>query len=156
MEQVESISFSGLISGILLYKTSYTSVELVNIISKLESMGIIIDDENYDLDELACCVQMSSSFCFCLKNGLGYDSILSMGTNVYEFLIMHTNERTLSILERNFENILPQRKIIINQVIAQNEEVVNKGKFLKVLSKRKFGYGLFPFSRENRDVSQIF
>lgn len=139
MEQVESIPFSTFIAGMLLCKMSYNSTEVVNIISRLEGQGIMIDDENDSMDELACCIEMSPNYDFCLKKGLGYDTILSPGVTVFKFLMIHADERILSFLN-NYSGSNSLQQKIVEESLSQEVNSVHKGFFgikRKILTKKK-------------------
>ena len=107
MEQVDSINFSSIIASSLLYKDRVSSVELVNYCSKIESNFDveIIDD---DIDYLFECVDMGNDASFYIKTNLGYESVLTCGETVYDFL---------------WNNSLP---FYINNQIFNNEKKVCK------------------------------
>ena len=67
MEQVESVPFSALIAGMLLCQRTYNSASIVNTISGLQAQGVMVDDENDNMDDLSCCVEVSPNYCFQLK-----------------------------------------------------------------------------------------
>ena len=123
MEQVESIPFSSLIAAMLLFKKNCTSAEVVNMSSKLMGMGIMVDDENDDLESLSCCIEMSFDYsCFHLKEGLKYDTILYPNITVFEFLNIHTNEKILSFLRENVNVFLSAEEEVKVMVRVQDEE----------------------------------
>lgn len=146
MEQVESIPFSSLIAGLLLCKKSYNSAEVVNVISELEGQGIMIEDENDDMERMSCCVEMSPNFDFHLKKGLEYVTVLSPGVTVFKFLMIHTDERILSFLDNRFKDDFLSQKGVqdltessLSQGISFRYDVKKGffGKQRKVLVKRK-------------------
>lgn len=113
MEQVESIPFSSLISGILLYKRECTSVEIAKILSDLEmEKGVVIDDENDNLVSLSCCVEMDANYGFYLKKGLKYSTVLNQDITVFKFLMIHTNQMVLSFLDDYFKEVNLSRKVV--------------------------------------------
>lgn len=145
MEQVESISFSGLIAGMLLYRRCFTSVEVTNILSKLGEYGIIVDDENDDFGIISCCVEMDKNYGFCLKYDFSYDSFLYPGIDVSTFLRIHTNENLLSLIKRSMDDYYSQ-KVVVSQVpvIKDKKENLIISLFkTKVLSRKKTGSNNF-------------
>ncbi len=101
MEQSESIPFSSLIAGLLLMKKSVSSIEIVNVISRLDEKGIAVDDENDDISSLLLCVTIDYKYCFSLKDGFSYETVLNSNINVETFLKRHTNEKFLSFLKND-------------------------------------------------------
>ena len=101
MEQKESVPFSALIAGMLLYDRNLKSTTVVNMMSKLEHKNIYVDDVNDNLDVLYLCVDISSDYGFGLKPELDYDTILYGNVTVYKFLVMNTNSIVLSFLGIN-------------------------------------------------------
>lgn len=106
MEQVDLIPFSNLIAGILSIKESCTSIEIVNMISELSYMGIIVEDEYDDFESISCCVEMDENYNFYLKKGLDYDSVLSSGDLVLDFLKFNAGETVLLFLNRNIDKFI--------------------------------------------------
>lgn len=155
MEQVESIPFSGLIAGMLLYKRSCTSIEVANVLCRLENYGIYVDDENDNLDCLSCCVEASSNYsCFCLKNGFGYNTVLLSGVEVSEFLKIHTNDKILSIIGESVENFAFQETSLSK--VMDFEKVKKKKNFFslkkKILAKKKKDSCHNSFMRDKRQL----
>ena len=137
MGQDDLVPFSKFIAGILLFRRSYTAIEIVNILSMLGSYGIFIDDENDELDYISCCVERDLNYNFYLKNDLCYDTVLSFGVDVASFLRLHTNERLLSILNDNMDYFIPRSESIsddVNKRILSNSTNYIKK---KLLSKQK-------------------
>lgn len=140
MEQVESIPFSGLIAGILLYKRSCTSFEIAIVLSKLGEYGIIVDDENDDLSIISCCVEMDKNYGFCLKHGLNYNSVLLSGVVVSDFLRIHTREEVLALISRSIEDFYSQKRMMTQVPVVKNK----KENFMfslfkpKILSRKKY------------------
>ena len=145
MEQVESIPFSELIAGMLLYKRSYTSLEIAMVLSKLEEYGIVVDDENDNLNIISCCVEMNSNYGFCLKDGLCYNTILFSGVEVSDFLKIHTNDKVLLIIGDSIENFISQETSMSRVTAYNGSREISLLSILKnkVLSKRKKNYGCF-------------
>lgn len=149
MEQVESIPFSSLIAAMLLKKKSYTSLEIATEICKLERMGIVIDDENDNLEIISCCVEMDFDCSFHLRRGLNYDSVLSTGVKVSTFLRLYTNDHVLSILDNNIDDSVPQENFVYSNGEVKNKK--RKGIFgFKHDTKRKV---LIKVKQSYRDIS---
>ena len=150
MEQVESIPFSELIAGMLLYKKSYTSLEIAIVLSKLEEYGIVVDDENDDLSIISCCVEMNSNYGFCLKKCLNYSTILFPGVEVSDFLKIHTNDKVLLIIGDSIENFISQETSMSRTITYNSSREISLFSILKnkVLSKRKKNYECY-YSRNN-------
>lgn len=147
MEQVESIPFSALIAGLLLYKKSYHSTEIANIISVVEGQGILIEDENDDFEILSCCVEMSLDYDFRLKDGLDYQTILYPNMTVSNFLMIHTKEKVFSLIENNFSNLrilslssIPffQEKKEKKLVFPSKRKVLTKKNKEKIVQRRDY------------------
>ena len=98
MGQNDLVPFSSLIAGLLLIKRSVDFVEVVNVLSRITESGIIIDDENDDIDCLFPCMALGTKCCFYLKDNLSYETMLFPNVSVREFLMDHTNEGILSFL----------------------------------------------------------
>jgi hypothetical protein len=133
MEQFESMSFSTLIAGIMLYRKKCSSVEIVNILSKLVDVDIMIDDENDSLEDLDCCIDISSNYDFSLKNGFSYSSILFDNVTVFQFLKMHTNDRILSFLSIYFKDEIFYKENELEagcSLVDKNDGVKSKRKSL--------------------------
>ena len=101
MDQVDSVSFSAVIAGMLLYERNLNSKMIANMIAKLESKNLHVDDENDTLEDLQLCVAISCHIDFSLKKDLCYDTILYDNVNVYKFLVMHTDPIVLYFLGIN-------------------------------------------------------
>ena len=112
MEQVESIPFSGLISGMLLRNRKVTSIEVVNMMSYLEEMGIMVETQNDDLDQLSCCVEISSKCDFEIRKGLDYETVLYSGVTVSQYLLMYTKEEVLSLIYNDWKYELLGSEIV--------------------------------------------
>ena len=97
MEQTDLIPFTSVIAGMLLCKRVLTSGEIVNFISELSCEGMEID-EYWNNEELSPIVYMNDQYSFGLKDGLFYDSVLSSGLNVSDFLVAHTDIRVLDYI----------------------------------------------------------
>lgn len=154
MEQVESIPFSALIAGMLLCKKSYNSAEVVNMISELEGQGIWIEDENDDMVALSCCVEMSLNYDFHLKEGLGYNTVLSPGVTVFDFLMIHTDERILSFLEeqKNIHIFYQEdiQKISENTILQDTFFKKDRHPEIFGIKKRVLAKKKLPFQNMNR------
>lgn len=98
MGQNDLVPFSSLIAGLLLIKRRVTSVEVVNVLSRITNSGIIIDEYNDNIDCLFPCMELDTKCCFYLKDNLSYDTMLFPNISVREFLMDHTNESILSFL----------------------------------------------------------
>ncbi len=133
MEQSESIPFSSLIAGLLLIKDRVSSVEIVNVISRLMDKGIVIDDENDDIDCLLLCVMIDRKYCFSLRDGFSYETMLTSNINVETFLKSHTNEEILSFLKNDvfYQEFYSKRFL----VPVHN---VNHDPMLKVVQNKDF------------------
>lgn len=141
MEQLESIPFSALVAGVLLRKTECTSVEIAKILSNLEmEKGVMIDDENDNLDALSCCVEMGSNYDFYLKKGLKYSTVLNQDITVFKFLMIHTNQMVLSFLDDYFKEVDLSKKVVesVCSVEKINESKSNLFSFKrKTLTRKK-------------------
>lgn len=140
MDTVESIPLSSLVAGMMLCRGECISLELAQVLSDLECMGIVIDEENDDFSKLSCCVEMSSNCCFQLKRGLDYDSVLDVNITVFEFLMIYTNEFVLSFLKKRFSIVDFQSNCIRgyeNQKLVSNEREVTSVSKKKILSNEK-------------------
>ena len=147
MEQVESVPFSALIAGMLLCQRTYNSASIVNTISGLQAQGVMVDDENDNMDDLSCCVEVSPNYCFQLKKGLKYDTVLYSDITVFDFLMMHTNERVLTFLGIDHDSKFFSSKM--NQDMFEldsNDDISHdtKNKFFvrkkKLSSKKEFAW----------------
>ena len=97
---MEHVAFSSLIASMLLNKREITSFELVNMMSDLEENGIFVDDDE-DIDNISCCVEMNRNYSFCLKKNCFYDTFLSDGVKVRDFLENHSDERINDFIVKN-------------------------------------------------------
>ena len=95
---MEQVAFSSLIASMLLIKREITSFELVNMMSNLEENEIFVDDEE-DIDSISCCVDMNHNCSFRLKSNCSYDTVLSDGVKVRDFLKAHSSEIVNSFIE---------------------------------------------------------
>jgi len=102
MEQVETIPFSSVISGMLLIKKSYTAIEVANVLSKIEGMGIVVDDEYDDLSKLSCCVEIGMDYSFSLKSDFSYNTILYKDVTVSKYLRKYNNNCILGFLNGDY------------------------------------------------------
>ena len=158
MEQVESIPFSALIAGIMLYKKEYSSIEIVGILGKLEGeMGVVIDDENDNLDELSCCVEISSSYDFQLKKGVDYSTVLNQDITVLKFFMIHTNQFILSFLDEYFHHSILNQESRCNlsrKTSLDKEEIYKPNR--KVLIKEKIRDDDGFFRRRINLIGELF
>lgn len=149
MGQDDLIPFSKFIAGILLFRRYYTSIEIVNILSKLESYGIFIDDENDELDYISCCVEKDLNYNFYLSSDLSYDTLLSYGIDVSSFLRLHTNDKLLSVISKNMDYFIPGAVSISEDVNKKNLSSNTNYIKNKVLSKQKKFFGYFCIKGRN-------
>lgn len=126
-----SISFSSFIAGLLLFKDEVTAIDIVNMMSRLD--GIYVDDENDDLEILKCCVDFETNYCFCLKRGYSYQTMLSDGSTVFQFLTKVAGESFLSVLMKNsgFKNVY-ESLCSGGQPIKENQSDINGQVFLDI------------------------
>ncbi len=71
-------------------------------ISGLSNIGIEIGEEDDDMSCLFSCIDMDKNFSFRLKSGMTYETIVSDGVSVSEFLFQHTNLKILNALHELF------------------------------------------------------
>ena len=138
MEQIESVPFSSLIAGMLLLKSSYTTLETAQILCYLEGTGIEIDEENDDFSKLYCCVKFENNYGFRLKNGMMYDTVLYSGDTVLSFLKENTDDMVLSFLNDYFKQKTDSSRIedCVKNNLDKKNKIINHNK-KKVLTKSK-------------------
>lgn len=122
------------------------------VLSKIEEYGIIVADENDDLNIISCCVEMNSNCGFCLKNGLSYGTILFPGVEVSDFLKIPANDKVLLIIGESIENFIFQETSMLQVMMYDEKEKFSLLSTVKnkVLSRKKKNYGYF-YSRKNND-----
>lgn len=154
MEQVESIPFSSLLAGMLILKRGYTAIEIVSKLSELEGMGIVVDDENDDLEILSCCLEMDSNLGFHLKAGLEYDTVLCPDVTVFDFLNIHTNEKVMSFLRGEMKNIsfpmMGESQVSTSVYGEENCDFLEMRKEVVLPKKR---VKTFPFQRRSAKIN---
>ena len=87
MEPMETVPFSSLIAGMLLENRELSTLDIVNMISKLSDYNINVEDEEDDLDYLGLCVEIGPNYRFSLRKGMDYDTKLYGNVTVYMFLL---------------------------------------------------------------------
>lgn len=148
MEQIDSVSFSSFIAGMLLMKRDLTSTEIVNAISRFGYDGTVVDDD--DIEGLSSCVEMDRDCCFRLKDGFYYETILESGIMVVDFLKEHTNTKVLSFLQQDvvYKNFYDSN-IFGSSIMNCSEHENSVEKFIDVSRKYKRkirGIGRLSFS----------
>ncbi len=112
MEQDDLVPFSKLISSMLLVKSKLTPMDIVNVMSGLESIGIDIDDYNDSIDCLSCCVKMNGDCSFSLTKE--YSSMLDDKMTVRDFLLVNSDYRIVSFFEKR---VLEQENDEIGKIL---------------------------------------
>lgn len=147
MEQVDSVSFSALIAGMLLCRKSWSSVEVVNMMTQISNVGIDVNDEDDDLACLYSCVVMDDGCSFRLKSEMDYDTVLSGGICVSEFLFRHTNLKILAFLRGNLNmdlecdslnDLYDKRNCYLKKVTNSERSFSSVKKLIKGNSQRYF------------------
>lgn len=153
MEQEESIPFSALIAGIMIHKRECSSLEVAIILGELEGkMGIVIDDENDNLENLSCCIEISPNYDFQLKNGLEYNTILDQNITVLNFLMIHTNCLILNFLDEYFEKLIINRDLLYDTSREKLKDKQNR----KILVKKKNRENVGFFKKRMNLIGGLF
>lgn len=82
-------------------------IDITNVMSRIMCSDIeLLDGDDEVLDCLECCVDMDNNFCFSLKDGIDYNTVLSDNITVQDFLKEVAGERMLLFLslDRCFKN----------------------------------------------------
>ncbi len=98
MDNGDSISFSSLLAGLLLFKRVITSSEIINKINFFEEKGIFVDDENDDINCLNCCVEIDHYRVFSIKKGLDYGSYVDAYFTVAQYLRCIAGDRVVKLI----------------------------------------------------------
>ncbi len=150
MEQIDLISFTSVIAGMLLCKRVLTSSEIVNFISELNCKGMEIDDY-WNNEELLLIVNMSSDYSIELKKELSYDTILKCGMSVWNFLQKNTDERVLRTIyeNKNYDEMFSLNCYLSNsdsnncQKSSLDVSNLNRVNFFPKVKKRNLFYSLW-------------
>ena len=81
---MDSVPFSSMIAGMLLCKERISAIDAVNMVDRLSCLGIMVDDENDDIDCLSCCAFMNEDCSIILSRK--YDDFLSDDVTVSDYL----------------------------------------------------------------------
>ena len=90
-----------MIAGVLLLTNHVSSVDVINLMSRLSMRGISVDDENDDIFRLACCVDMDKYCFFSLRNGFDYQTKLANGNTVSQYLEGVAGSKVLDYLKND-------------------------------------------------------
>lgn len=102
MEEGLFLPFSSLVASVLLYKKHVTSVEIINIISLLVKENIFIEDDIDDeIDDLMLCVDCPNLDYFKIKDMVSYDTCLTFGVTVRDFLFSKSNPIILDFFDKS-------------------------------------------------------
>ena len=104
MEQGTVVPFFKLISSMLLVKKVLKPIDIVNIMSRLQEFGIIVDDYNDSINCISCCVEMKNDCSFCIKRNYNYGYKLDDSFTVKDFLLSHSDNNINSFLQQLVKN----------------------------------------------------
>ena len=134
MDTVDSVSFSSVVAGMLLFHKSVSSSDVVNVMSRLSNYGVFVNDEDDNMECLMCCVDFHNYDSFYLRNGYNYDTDLG-GISVFQYLKEIATDRVISLLQDGND-----RSLCLNFY-----DNVQECHFRKRIKKKKYIKFFIPF-----------
>lgn len=139
MEQYDLISFTSVISSLLLCKRVLNASEIVNFISELSCEGMEIDDD-FGSEVLFPVVYMDDQCSFGLNKDFSYEDVLPTGETVKDFLESHTDARVMSFIHHSSKY---EAMYLINHCVDfRQHEIDHKPIASPKMKKKSFIYSL--------------